>query len=120
MSRILLKRRQIWIKESQSVWRFDHSNASSALLFDDMIAKHLHSCPMHLRPEMMLRVITVKKPYPIVKLVITTHAPCKRLIWITAVVAVVAVKVRKTMSEIPERKKKTDVMPVEDPENDKC
>jgi hypothetical protein len=74
---------------------------------------------MHLWSEMMLRVIAVKKPYPIVKLVITTHTPCKRLVWITAIVTVVAVKVRKTMSEIPERKKKTDVVPVEDAESDK-
>ena len=53
---------------------------------------------------MMLRVVAIKKPDPIVKLVITADAPGKRLVRIATIVAVVAVKVRKAMAEIPKRK----------------
>ena len=98
---------------------FDHSNAGSTLMFHDLIAQRLHACPMHLRSEMMLRVIAVKEPDPIVKFVVTAHAPGKRLVRVTTIVAVVAVKVGKAMAKVPERKKKTDVAPVEDAENDK-
>ena len=72
---------------------------------------------MHLRPEMMFRVIAVKEPDPIVKLVIAANAPCKWLVRVTTIMAVVAVEVGKTMAKVPERKKETDVTPVEDAEN---
>src|SRR4029453_13333478 len=89
-------------------------------MYHDLIAQRLHACPMHLRSEMMLRVVAVKKPDPIVKFVVTANAPGKRLVRVTTIVPVVAVKVGKTMAEVPERKKKTDVTPVEDAENDEC
>ena len=97
---------------------FDHSNAGSTLMFHDLIPQRVHACPMHLWSEMMLRVIAVKEPDPIVKFVVTAHAPGKRLVGVTTIVPVVSVKVRKTMAEVPERKKKTDVTPVEGAEND--
>jgi len=88
------------------------------LLFHDLIAERLHSCPMHFRSEMMLRVIAVKEPDPIVKFVVTAHAPGKRFVRVAAIVAVVAVEVGKAMAKVPKRHKKTDVVPVENAENE--
>ena len=73
------------------------------MLFRDLVARGLNSRPMHLRSEMMLRVMAVKKPNPIVKLVLTAHAPGERLVRVTAIVAVVAIKVGKAMAKVPER-----------------
>jgi len=87
-------------------------------LFDNSIAECLHSCTMYLGSEMVLGVIAVKEPDPIVKFVVTAHAPGKRHIRITHIVTVVAVQVGKAMAKVPERKKKTDVAPVEDAKND--
>ena len=98
--------------------RFDYSDSSSALLFHDLIAERLHSCPMHLWSKMMLRVIAVKEPDPIVKFIVTAHTPGKRFVRVAAIVAVIAVQVGKAMAKIPERHKKTDVSPVENAEND--
>jgi hypothetical protein len=67
---------------------------------------------------MMLRVIAVKKPGPIVKFLVTAHAPGKRFVRLTTIVAVVAVQIGKAMAKVPERKKETDVTPVKDAEND--
>ena len=64
----------------------------------------------------MLRVIAVEKPEPIVKFVVTAHAPRKRFVRVAAIVAVVAVEVGKTMAKVPERHKKTDVVPVQNAE----
>ncbi len=97
--------------------RFDYPDSSSALLFHDPIAERLHSCPMHLRSEMMLRVIAVKEPDPIVKFIVTAHAPRKRFVRVAAIVAVVAIEVGKAMAKVPERHKKTDVAPVENAED---
>ncbi len=58
---------------------------------------------MHLRSEMMLGVKAVKEPGPIVKLVVTAHAPSKPLVRVAAIVAVVAVEVGKAMAKVPER-----------------
>ena len=88
------------------------------MLFRDPISERLHSCPMHLWSEMMLRVIAVKEPDPIVKLVVTAHAPGKRLVRVTAIVPVIAVEVGKAMAKVPKRHKKTDVVPVENAENE--
>ena len=87
-------------------------------MFYDLIPKRLHSCPMHLRPEVMLRMIAVKKPDPIVKLVVTAHPPGKRFVRVAAIVAVVSVEVGKAMAKVPERHEKTDVVPVDGAEND--
>jgi hypothetical protein len=99
--------------------RFDNADSDVALLFYDLVAKRLHTCPMHLRPKMMLRVIAVKEPDPIVKFVVAAHTPGERLVRVTAVVAVVAIEVGKTVAKVPERHKKTDVAPVQDAESDK-
>ena len=61
---------------------------------------------------MMLGVIAVKKPGPIVKLVVAADPPGERLFWIAAVVAIVTVQVRKTVTKVIKRKKKTDVTPI--------
>ena len=98
--------------------RFDYPDSSSALLFHDLITERRHSCPMHLRSEMMLRVIAVKKPDPIVKFIVTAHAPGKRFVRVAAIMAVVAVEIGKAMAKVPERHKKTDVAPAENAEND--
>ena len=98
LSRVLFKCRQVGIEKSKGMWRFDYSDSSSALLVHDLIAERLHSCPMHLRSEMMLRVIAVKEPDPIVKSVVTAHAPGKRFVRVAAIVAVVAVEVGKAMA----------------------
>ena len=88
------------------------------MLFHDLIVKRLHSRPMHLWSEMMLRVIAIKEPDPIVKFVVTAHAPRKRFVRIAAIVSVVAIEVGKAMAKVPERHKKTDVAPVENAEGD--
>jgi hypothetical protein len=75
---------------------------------------------MHFGSEMMLRVIAVKEPDPIVKLLVTAHAPGEWLIRVTTIVTVVAVEIGKAMAEIPKRKKETDVVPVKDAKNDEC
>jgi hypothetical protein len=102
------------------VRRFDHANAGSTLMFHDLIAQRLHACPVHLPPEMMLRVIAVKEPDPIVKFVVTAHAPGKWVVRVSTIVPVLAVEVGKTMAKVPERKKEADVAPVKDAENDEC
>ncbi len=85
-------------------------------MIDDLIAKSLHAGPMHFRPEMMLSVVTVIEPDPIVELIVTAHAPGDRFIGISAVVAIVAVQIRKAVTEVPKEEKKTDVVPVENSE----
>ena len=111
--------RQIGIEKAESVWRLDDAHAGGPLLVDNLIAKSLHSRPMHFRPEMVLGVVAVIKPNPVVKFIVTAHAPRHRLVRIAAVMPIVPIQVRETVTEIVERKKKTDVAPVEDAENDK-
>ncbi len=98
------------------MWRLDHAHTGRALLIDDLIAKSLHACPMHFRPEMMLSVVTVIKPDPIVELIVTAHAPGDRFVGVSAVVAIVAVQIRKAVTEVPKEEKKTDVVPVQNSE----
>ena len=85
--------------------------------FHDLIAQCLHSRPVHFRPEMMLGMKAVKKPDPIVKFVVTTHPPGKRFVRVAAIMAVIAVEIGKAMAKVPERHKKTDVVPVENAED---
>src|SRR5207247_2590529 len=82
-------------------------------------AQRLQSGPMHFWAEMMFRVVAVIKPRPVIELVVRAHAPCNRLVWVAAVVAIVAVQIREAVTEIPKRQKETDVMPVKDAENNK-
>ena len=93
--------------------RFDYANARDTLLFEDLLAQGLHPDPVHLRTEMMLGVVTVKKPDPIVKLAIATYAPGERFVRIAAVVPVIAVEVGKAVAKVIKGKKETDVVPVE-------
>src|SRR6266404_8173415 len=74
---------------------------------------------MHLRPEMMLGVVTVIEPGPVVEPVIGAHPPGNRLVWITAIMPIVAVQIRQAVAKVPEWQKETDVAPVENTENDK-
>src|SRR3954453_12610855 len=67
--------RQIGIEKTERVRWFDDADTGSTLFFDDLIAKGLHPGPMNLRPEMMFGVVTVKEPEPIIKLLVTAHAP---------------------------------------------
>ena len=100
--------------------RLDHSDPSSALLFHDLIAQRLHSCPVNFRSEMMLRVKAIKEPDPVIEFVVTAHTPGERFVRVTPKVAIVAVEVRQAVSQLPERKKETDVVPVKDTESDEC
>jgi hypothetical protein len=75
-------------------------------MLHDLIAQRLHSCPVHLRAEMMLRVVAVKEPDPIVKLVVTAHAPGERLVRITTIVPVVAIQVGKAMTKYQNGRRK--------------
>ena len=111
--------RQIRVKETKSVRRLDYPHSGGALLVDNLVAKGLHSRPVHLWPEMMFGVVTIVEPGPIVEFVISAHAPGNGLVGIAAVMSIIAVQVGETVPKIPKRKKETDVTPVEDPENDK-
>ena len=111
-------RRQIRIEEAERVRWLDHAHAGGALLLDDLIAERLHPGPMHLRPEMMLGVVAVVEPDPVVELVVAAHAPGDRLVGIAAVVPVVAVQIGKAVAEVIKRKKETNVVPVQNAEDD--
>ena len=97
----------------------DHAHASLALLLHDLITERLHSRPMHLWPEMVLGVITVVEPRPVIELAIGAHAPGNRLVGIAPVMPIVAIQIREAVAKIPKRKKETDVMPVQNSENNK-
>jgi hypothetical protein len=66
----------------------------------------------------MLGMVAVKKPDPIIKLVVTAHPPGERFVRVTTIVTVVSIQVGKAVAKIPKRKKETDVVPVKDAEND--
>src|SRR5437773_2968369 len=74
---------------------------------------------MHLRPEMMFCVVSVKKPGPVVKLAVGAHAPRNRLVGIAAVMPIVAVQIRQAVAKVIGRQKETDVVPIENTEDDK-
>src|SRR6266567_931869 len=105
--------RQIRVKKTKRVRWVDYAHRRSALLLENLVAESLHSRPMHFRPEMMFCMVAVEEPGPVVELVITTHAPCNRLVRIAAVMPIVAVQIREAVAKVPKRQKKTDVMPVE-------
>src|ERR1700758_4240732 len=97
----------------------DYPHTSRSLPVQNLIAQRLHSRPMHLWPEMMLRVVPIVEPSPVIKLAIGAHAPGNRFVRITAIVPIVAVQIGQAVAKVPKRQKKTDVMPVENAENDK-
>src|SRR6266567_1420070 len=107
------------IQKPQGMRHPNYAHASLLLLVDDLIVERLHSRPVHLWPEMMFCVITVVKPCPVIKLAIGAHAPGNWLVWVTAVMAIVAIQIREAVTEIPKRQKETDVMPVENTEDNK-
>src|SRR5262245_44237989 len=91
----------------------DNTHPGFALFLDDLIAKRLHSGPMHLWPKMMFGVVTIVEPRPVIELAVGAHTPGNRLVWIATVVPVITVQIREAVAKIPKRKKETDVMPVE-------
>src|SRR5882724_7204093 len=105
--------RHITLKKAESVWHLDDPHSGGALLLDNLIAKDLHPCPMHLRPEMMLRVVTVEEPSPVVEFFVGAHSPRNRLVGVAAVMPIVTVQVRQAVAKVPKRQKKTGVTPVE-------
>ena len=114
-----LVRRQIRIKKAERVWGLDYPHPRGALLVHNLVTESLRSRPMDLRPEMMFGVVTIVEPSPIVELVVGAYAPRNRLVRIATVMRIVAVQVREAVAKIPERQKKTDVMPVENTEDHK-
>src|SRR5438045_3312279 len=116
---ILAELRQIGIEEAQSVRRFDDPNADGALLFHDLIPEGLHPGPMHLGPEMMLGVVTIKEPDPIIEFVVATYTLRDWFVRIAAIMQVITVQVGEAMAKVPEAEEKHDVVPVQDTEYDK-
>jgi hypothetical protein len=55
---------------------------------------------------MMLGVVAVKEPDPVVKFIVTAHAPGHGFVGIAAVMAIVTVQVREGVTEIPKRHQK--------------
>ena len=106
--------RQIGVEKTESVRDLDNTHSSPALLFDDLIAKRLHSRPMHLWAEMMLRVKSVVEPRPVIELAVGAHTPGNGLVGIASIMPIVAVEITKAVAEVPERQEiKNDVAPVE-------
>jgi len=110
--------REIGVEEAEGMWRFDDAHAGGPLLVNNLVAEGLHLRPVHLRPEVVFGVVSVVEPDPVVKLVVTAHAPRDRLVWIAAVMPVIPVQIGKAVTEIVKRKKKTDIAPVKDTQND--
>ena len=100
------------LKETERVWYVNHAHPGRALLVDDLIPQGLHSRPVHLRPEMMLRVVAIEEPRPIVEFFVGAHSPRNRLVGIATVMTVIPVQIRQAMAKVPKRQKKTDVVPV--------
>src|SRR5215472_12055228 len=74
---------------------------------------------MDLRSEMMFRVVAIIEPGPVVELAVSAHAPRNRLVRITAVMPIITIQIRQAVAKVPERQKETDVMPVENAEDNK-
>src|SRR5512133_3601910 len=100
------------------MWRLDYADPSRALLIDNLVTQSLYSRPVDLRPKVMFGMVTVVEPDPVIEFVITAHAPGNRVVGIGAVMAVVAVQIRETVPEIIKGQKETDVVPVQDSEED--
>src|SRR5437773_8211956 len=113
--------RHITLKKAESVRHLDDPHSGGALLLDNLIAKRLHPYPMHLWPEMMLRVVTVEEPSPVVEFVVGAHSPRNRLVGVAAVMPIVTIQIREAVAKVPKRQKETDVMPVENhQDNERC
>src|SRR5262249_417012 len=102
----------IRIEESEHVSVIDYAHIFLFLQLGNLPLKLLHLRPMHFRPEMMLRVVTVIEENPIIELPVTAHSPGDRLIWVSAIVAEVSVQVTEAMAEIEEGKEEKHVAPI--------
>src|SRR5947207_15794662 len=107
------------VEKTERVRHVDDAHSSLTLLFDDLIAKGLHSRPMHFWTEMMFCVVAIVKPGPVIDLAIGAHTPGNRLVGIASVMPIVAVQIREAVTKIPKRQEKTDVMPVKNTEHNK-
>ena len=95
------------------MWRLDHAHTGRALLIHNLITECLHSCPMDLRPKMMLGMVSIIKPGPIIQLVVAAHSPGERFVRIAAEVALIPIQVGEAVAEVIERQQETNVMPVQ-------
>src|SRR5262245_9013770 len=78
----------------------------------DAATEFFHLCPMHFWTEMVLGVITIVEEQPVIDFSVTAHAPGNRFVGIGSVMAIVAVQITETMTEIPERQEKQNESPV--------
>ena len=69
---------------------------------------------MHLRSEMMLRVVTVVEEQPIIDFPVAAHAPSNRFIGVRSVMTIVAVQLTEAMAEIPKRQEKQYEPPIDE------
>src|SRR6516225_9261451 len=93
--------RQIRVEKPERVRHLDNTRTRFALLLNDLIAKRLHPCPMHLWAEMMFGVVTVVEPRPVIELAVGAYTPGNRLVWIATVVPIVTVQIREAVAKIP-------------------
>src|SRR4030095_10321134 len=68
--------------------------------------KLFHLGPMHLRTEMVFGVIAVVEEQPVIDFAVAAHPPGNRFVRIRAVVAVIAIQITETVSQVPERQEK--------------
>src|SRR5262249_52165397 len=61
---------------------------------------------------MVLGVITVVEEQPVIDFAVAAHAPGNRFVGVGSVMAIVAVQITETMTEIPERQEKQNESPV--------
>ena len=67
---------------------------------------------MHLWSEMMFGVIAIIKPDPVIQPLVAAHSPSYRLVGVTAIVAVIAIQIRKAVAKVPKAEKESDVVPI--------
>src|SRR5438128_2005089 len=101
-------------KKPQRVRHGDNAHSGAALLVSQLRVQRLHVGPMHARTVVMLGVIAVVEPQPVVQLVIRAHTPRQRNFWIAAEMQVVAVQIRKAVTEVVEGNEEADEPPVRD------
>jgi hypothetical protein len=105
---------QVGVEKAEHMRALDYAHAFLLLQIGDASTKPFHFDPVHLRPEMVLGVITVVEKEPVINFAVTADAPGDRLVRVGAVMPVITVQVTKAVAEIEERQKiKNDVAPVE-------
>src|SRR5947199_9756998 len=83
----------------------DHADALFFLQFSDLLVERLHFGPMHLRPEMVLGMITIVKKEPVVNLPVAAHPPSNGFIGVRPIMAVITIQITKTVAKIEKRQK---------------